>query len=662
MKTRAAKVLPTRKLSLRDRLSRLTFLEACKLLGPDGGKLIRQNANAWQFKLPDDVYVGSDLFRLRFPGGASDGRPLTVSITLMAEARNRLHFQCNHCRRICEHVCAAFSLILEDKMALGLAAPPPKPRTPVESLGEADLIERCLLSVPSGLRIEKMTVKAIDATRPWSDYLVTNHLSGKTYRVALRGFEPGDSYCSCPDFRTNTLGTCKHIMHVAAKIRRRFTAAQLRRRPRPAEFALHLHYAGEVTLRLIIPAELDEQVAAIVVPLVDREIDDLPDLVKRLARLEKLGQQVVVYPDAEELIQQRLAQLRLGQTTAAIRRGAAKHPLRTTLLKVPLLPYQLDGVAFAAGAGRAILADDMGLGKTIQGVGTAELLAREADIRKVLVVCPASLKSQWRSEIHRFSDRDVQLIAGPAAERNDQYANDCFFTVCNYEQVLRDILPIERVAWDLIILDEGQRIKNWEAKTSQVIKSLRSRFVLVLSGTPLENRLDDLFSIVQFVDDRRLGPGFRFFNKHRVVNDKGKVLGYKNLGELRERLQPILLRRTRDSVKIELPPRTTEIVRIPPSDEQSVLHHGAHAGRRPDHLQEVPHRNGLAAAAKRAADVPHVRQQHIPGRKKAALLFHQAGAPRRSLGAIVRRTGAQSRAVLGMDHDARPDRAAARQA
>jgi SNF2 family DNA or RNA helicase len=139
--------------------------------------------------------------------------------------------------------------------------------------------------------------------------------------------------------------------------------------------------------------------------------------------------------------------------------------------------------------------------------------------------------------------------------------------------VLRDILPIERVARDLIILDEGQRIKNWEAKTSRVIKSLRSRFALVLSGTPLENRLDDLYSIVQFVDDRRLGPGFRFFNKHRVVDEKGKVLGYKNLGELRERLQPILLRRTRDSVKLELPPRTTEIVRIPPSDEQYVMHH-----------------------------------------------------------------------------------------
>jgi SNF2 family DNA or RNA helicase len=128
----------------------------------------------------------------------------------------------------------------------------------------------------------------------------------------------------------------------------------------------------------------------------------------------------------------------------------------------------------------------------------------------VLIVCPASVKSQWRNEIHRFSARDSQVISGAVAARCSQYANDCFFTICNYEQVLRDILSIEGVNWDLIILDEGQRIKNWEAKTSRVIKGLRSRFALVLSGTPLENRLDDLYSVVQFIDDRRLGPAFRF--------------------------------------------------------------------------------------------------------------------------------------------------------
>ena len=120
----------------------------------------------------------------------------------------------------------------------------------------------------------------------------------------------------------------------------------------------------------------------------------------------------------------------------------------------------------------------------------------------MLIVCPASLKSQWRAEIGRFCGREVQLVSGRSTERTAQYAGGAFFTVCNYEQVLRDFLAIERSKWDLIILDEAQRIKNWEAKTSRIIKGLRSPFALVLTGTPLENRLDDLYSVVEFIDDR----------------------------------------------------------------------------------------------------------------------------------------------------------------
>ena len=131
---------------------------------------------------------------------------------------------------------------------------------------------------------------------------------------------------------------------------------------------------------------------------------------------------------------------------------------------------------------------------------------------------------------------------------------------------------MERTHWDLIILDEGQRIKNWQSKTARMIKALKSRYALVLSGTPLENRLDELHSVMQFVDDRRLPPAFRFFHRHRVVDEKGKVLGYKNLDLLRERLRGILLRRTRDAVLQQLPPRTTELVRIPVTEEQSRLH------------------------------------------------------------------------------------------
>ena len=566
-------VRPSDQLTLKDRLSRLTFMEACKLLGENGKRLIQQGAKEWDIILADDVYLGPDLLRVRIPGEFQDDRPVIVTITPMAEARNRLHWNCNSCDTACAHVGAALSLVLEEKSALGLAAAP-KLRVPVESLDEAELVRRALADRTERAKQEKMTVRGADTSQPWTDYTVANKNSGKSYRVALRSLECGESYCTCPDFRTNTLGTCKHVLRVVQFVRKRFPAARLRRRYLPEGLALHLRYDGDVTLNLLAPQRLPDEVETIVSPLAGKPIEDIAGLMRRLGRLQKLGQEVRIYPDAEEFIQERLFQQRMQGLVSAIRANPAKHELRTSLLKIPLLPYQLDGIAFAAGAGRAILADDMGLGKTIQGVGVAELLAREAEIKKVLVICPASLKSQWRSEIHRFCDRDVQIVGGALAERASQYAGDRFFTICNYEQVLRDLLAIEATPWDLIILDEGQRIKNWEAKTSSVVKRLRSQFALVLSGTPLENRLDDLFSIAQFVDGRRLGPGFRFFNKHRISDDKGKVLGYKHLGDLRETLAPILLRRTRESVRLDLPPRVTEIIRIAPTDEQLTLHAG----------------------------------------------------------------------------------------
>jgi superfamily II DNA or RNA helicase len=562
----------SRELSLHDRLSRLGFLQACKLLGENGGKLIQAGAR-YEIDIDEQVSSSGDAFRLQLPSPTS-ASDVVVTITRAEDGRQWLRWNCSACETACEHAGAAFSLILEEKMALGLAAPPPE-RTPVESLGEEELVRKAVEERAARAGEEKMKVRSADPAQPWTDYTAVSAASGKTYRVALRGEERGASYCSCPDFRTNTLGTCKHIMHVLEKVKRRFPA-EVRRRPyRRTRASLHLHYGQEATLRLLLPAKLPAEVEPVVRPLRDRPIDDLHDLVKRLGRLQRQGYEVTVYPDAEEYIQQRLFQDRIQSLVAEIRKAPESHPLRKELLKVALLPYQLDGVAFAVGAGRAVLADDMGLGKTIQGVGVAELLGREAGIRKVLVICPASLKSQWRSEIRRFCDRDCQLVLGSMATRAEQYGNECFFTVCNYEQVLRDILAIERVKWDLIILDEGQRIKNWEAKTSNVIKSLKSPFALVLSGTPLENRLDELYSVVQFIDDRRLAPAFRFFNRHRVADEKGKVLGYKNLAELRENLRPLLLRRTRDAVMQQLPPRTTEIVRIPPTDEQLELH-GAH--------------------------------------------------------------------------------------
>ncbi len=552
-------------IKLKDKLSHLTYRQACKLLGPEGPQLIRAGGK-YEIDITEQVVLKNDLFRLSL-------HDAVVTISLRPERNQRLHFDCSACTTACAHVGAAFSLILEEKLALGLSAPPPE-RIPVESLSDKELVEQAIADRVERARSEKMGLRSIDSNKLWTDYTITNSSSGKTYRVALRGWERGDSYCSCPDFRKNTLGTCKHILHTLEKVKKRFNKTVKNTPYEVKDICIHIQYGEKLELRVLVPKDLDTETLELLRPVTNKSIEDVRDLLVRIKKIENLGHGITIYPDAEEYMNKRLYLWRIKSKVNEIRKDPENHPLRKTLLNVDLLPYQLDGIAFAVGAGRAILADDMGLGKTIQGIGAAELLSAEAGISKVLVICPASLKSQWRLEIKRFSDRTCQLVLGSAEERAAQYDNSCFFTICNYEQVLRDINSIETVKWDLIILDEGQRIKNWVTKTSQTTKSLRSPFALVLSGTPLENRLDDLYSIVEFIDDRRLGPAFRFFNTYRVIDEKGKVLGYKNLDELRKKLKPVLLRRTRKGVMSELPPRTTELRRIPPTEEQISIHNG----------------------------------------------------------------------------------------
>src|SRR5437870_4466219 len=144
-------------------------------------------------------------------------------------------------------------------MALGLATPPTE-RTVVESLAEKALIQHAIEERRERARAERMRIQSAEPDRPWTDYTVTSTLSGKSYRVALRGRQPGESYCSCPDFRTNTLGTCKHILKVLGKLKRRFTREQLRRPYKRKSIGVHLRYADRVTLRLLLPEALDTEV------------------------------------------------------------------------------------------------------------------------------------------------------------------------------------------------------------------------------------------------------------------------------------------------------------------------------------------------------------------------------------------------------------------
>jgi superfamily II DNA or RNA helicase len=261
-----------------------------------------------------------------------------------------------------------------------------------------------------------------------------------------------------------------------------------------------------------------------------------------------------------------------------------------------LFPYQREGMLHLAFTERALLADEMGLGKTIQAIAACALLKRLGRAERVLVVTPASLKGEWEEQIRQFTDLPTRLVYGGLAARRAAYEDGTFFTVVNYEQMIRDALEVNaRFRPDVVVLDEAQRIKNWNTQTAQAVKRLKSRYAFILTGTPIENRIDELYSLMDFLEPRALGPLFRFNRDFYQFDERGRPCGYHQLDRLHERVAPYMLRRRKSDVETELPDRTDRqhFVKLTPKQQQMYDEHyeivarlAAIAKRRPLTKQE----------------------------------------------------------------------------
>lgn len=436
----------------------------------------------------------------------------------------------------------------------------------------------------------------------WSAHTVSDAGARlRPYRVHIRSTRERINACSCPDFAGNRLGTCKHIEAVLHRLKKRKLNA-----PEPARPVVYLSWGrgrplddvadedggpGPVgsfdlkadsgpTIALRRPSHLaDEEL----IRCLDRHFDASGVLRAKLpaawSALERdLGERSDVHigDDARGHALRLMADLAHAQRKARIQAAITRTGGHLPGVRARLYPYQTEGVAFLASSGRAILADDMGLGKTLQSIAAAQWLLDNEGVERVLVVCPASLKSQWQNEIRRFTGHEAVVIEGGAAPRIAQYRQRPHFAIVNYEIVVRDLSAIStELAPDLLILDEAQRIKNWKTKTAASIKALETRYAFVLSGTPLENRLEDLYSVMQVVDPRVLGPLWHFLLNYHVMDERGKVVAYRNLSDLRRRLAPLMLRRDKRFVKDQLPHRIVQTVTVPLSKRQAELHDGA---------------------------------------------------------------------------------------
>jgi superfamily II DNA or RNA helicase len=424
---------------------------------------------------------------------------------------------------------------------------------------------------------EQLRVANLEAEYPIFSNFEVRSGSGLNYQVEIRSLSQCRYSCTCVDFRINGLGTCKHVeavlLYLQARHRRLFRDAQANGHgridivPDLASGTLRLECEKDKIpprLRIFFNAECLLR-------------DDDPE--SALAQLQKMsipGLRISQDVQPWLLIRRRQEERTMASRDYEQKVQSGEWPAQETL--APLYPYQREGMLHLSFRERTLLADEMGLGKTIQAIAACALLHRLGNAARVLVVTPASLKTEWEDQIQRFTTLPYQLVFGQRRRRLKLYASAPFFTVANYEQMLADSLDVnELLRPDVVILDEAQRIKNWSTKTAQAVKRLQSRYAFVLTGTPIENRIDELHSIMAFLDPSALGPLFRFNREFYQLDERGRPMGYKNLGRLHARIKPFMLRRRKADVETELPDRTDRNFFVSLSDGQQTAYHGHEA-------------------------------------------------------------------------------------
>ncbi|MDD2706011.1 MAG: DEAD/DEAH box helicase, partial [Acidocella sp.] len=258
---------------------------------------------------------------------------------------------------------------------------------------------------------------------------------------------------------------------------------------------------------------------------------------------------------------------------ARIREAAAWTPRIPATLRAELRDYQAEGFAWLSrlahwGAG-ACLADDMGLGKTVQAI--AVMLERAAD-GPTLVVAPTSVCPNWMAEISRFAPTLNPRRFAAAADRAAVVAGlgKQDVLVCSYGLLHQESELLASREWSMLVLDEAQAIKNAQSKRARASVELNAGFRLALTGTPIENYLDELWSLMNFLNPGLLGGREGFQKRFVIPIERDRDAQARQA--LRTLIRPFLLRRTKAAVLSELPPRTEQIISVERSDAERIFY------------------------------------------------------------------------------------------
>ena len=422
------------------------------------------------------------------------------------------------------------------------------------------------------LRAKQEDFKVILGEMYKGEHLIENQ-KGFQYVVTFHDPIKGSGHCSCPDFDTNRLGICKHLIYLANYLKKQKNFndnVRIERFP-----FVDIYWDSTIdSLRLFCERPESEiaEISEVISDYFDSQgvfssdkISEFPLFLDRLNGNKRVRIRENILKRVDDQIQEK--------ELSGIYNSDM---LPMSLIKTRLYPYQEEGIRFSLFKRGALIGDEMGLGKTLQAIALAIIKKEIFGFHRVVVITLSSLKEQWKREIERFTSEKGIIIAGNQVQREKGYKESGLFKITNYEAVLRDVSLLSRFKPDLVILDEAQRIKNFATKTADAVKSIPRKHSLVLTGTPLENKLEDVYSIVQFLNPYLLAPLWKFAADHFMLSRsrKGRILGYRNLDLLKEKLKSVVIRRRKEEVLKDLPEELVNNYYLDLSENQEKMHQG----------------------------------------------------------------------------------------
>lgn len=439
------------------------------------------------------------------------------------------------------------------------------------------------------LQAEKETfaIRMVDEQYAPGEFRVANAATRNEYKVVYRGKDSLWNYCSCYDFKTSQLGTCKHMEAVKLWVRKKRKKVQV---AEPDYSSVYIDYKGPRRVKIRIGDHGREMLERLAKDYFDESGVLREDAYARFDVFVQAAKAIApdfrCYDDALDYVLERRDRIK----RCRLLEEKYTDEYLDQMLTVPLYPYQKEGTRFAVRAGKAIIADEMGLGKTLQAIASAEVYLREGMVEQVLVVCPTSLKYQWKREIERFTGGDrvessgkgvedgltipkVVVVEGAPAKRAKLYKAPAPYKIVSYHTMCNDVRHLGKLDTDVLIMDEIQRLKNWDTLISRAARKIASRYAVLLSGTPMENKLEELYANMELVDQFCLGPYYQFRDQHILLHpETGAIMGYKDLNAIGEAVSNRLLRRTKKGVRLQLPKRSDQFVLVPMTQRQDDLH------------------------------------------------------------------------------------------